>query len=277
MARPLRLEVPNGIYHLTARGNERAAIFRDDADRRQFLELVAHVRERYNWRVLAYCLMGNHYHLLAETPEPNLAQGMRQLNGVYAQSFNRRHDRVGHLLEGRYDARLVQADKHLFATTRYIVRNPIRAGICRHPIEWRWSSHRAMLGLEPHGFLDVTALLSYYAAAPEIARQHYRASIDEADSERSSHPLVDGDEDFVTGVLDLVQPAPGIPHRYVRPPAPALTTLLASSDSDAAIACASEHGYSLRQIAGHLGVNASTVHRRLRRHQARARTATNET
>lgn len=277
MARPLRLEVPDGIYHLTARGNERAAIFRDETDRRIFLELVADLRESYYWRVLAYCLMGNHYHLLAQTPEPNLARGMRQLNGVYAQSFNRRHDRAGHLLEGRYNARLVQADEHLLAAARYIVRNPVRAGFCRHPNEWRWSSHRATLGLDPPWFLDVTALLAYYAPTREVARQHYLAHVEEADSERSLHPLVDGDDSFVAGALERVQPASGIPDRYLRPPVPALPALLTSSDPDTAIARASECGYSLRQIAGQLGVNASTVSRRLKRQRARSGTATNGT
>lgn len=133
MARPPRLEIANGIYHVVARGNERAAIFWDDTDRGRFLELLAHVVHRYQWRVLAYCLMGNHYHLLVQTPEPNFARGMRQLNGVYAQRFNRRHGRVGHLLQGRYGARLVQEDGHLLAAVRYIVRNPVRAGLAGAP------------------------------------------------------------------------------------------------------------------------------------------------
>src|SRR3989304_3223061 len=146
MARPPRPQFPDGIYHVSARGNERAPIYRDDGDRRRFLELLAHVRERYRWRILAYCLMTNHYHLLVQTPEPNLARGMRQLNGAYAQWFNRRHRRVGHLFQGRYGARLVQADEHLLAALRYIVRNPVRAGLCRDPGGGGWSTHRAAAG-----------------------------------------------------------------------------------------------------------------------------------
>lgn len=277
MARPPRLQILDGIYHLTARGNERAAIFRDDADRSDFLELVADVRERYHWRIFSYCLMSNHYHLLAQTPEPNLARGMRQLNGVYAQSFNRRHGRVGHLLQGRYSARLVQADEHLLATARYIVRNPVRAGLCRHPREWRWSSQRATLGLEPRWFLDTEALLSYYAPMREVAREYYRTHTEQEGDERSTHPLVEGDESFIAAALERLQPAPGIPRRYLQAPRPALPTLLATSEADAAIASAYEHGYSLRQIARHLGINASTVSRRLKRQRARSRTATNGT
>lgn len=277
MARPLRLQVLDGIYHLTARGNERSRIFRDDADRRHFLELVDHLRERYHWRIFSYCLMSNHYHLLAQTPEPNLARGMRQLNGVYAQAFNRRHARVGHLWQGRYSARLVQADEHLLATARYIVRNPVRAGLCRHPDEWRWSSHRATLGLEPPWFLEIGAFLAHYAPLREVAREQYRTHTEQPEGERSAHPLVDGDESFIAAALKHVRPASGIPRRYLQAPRPDLPTLLETSNAEAAIANAHEHGYSLRQIARHLGVNASTVSRRMKRQRARAWTATNGT
>src|SRR4026207_1520893 len=104
MARPLRLQFPGGIYHVTARGNDRQPIFADDADRSRFLIVLASVVERYRVRCHAYCLMGNHYHLLLETPDANLSATMRQLNGVYTQGFNRRHERWGHLPEGRVRA-----------------------------------------------------------------------------------------------------------------------------------------------------------------------------
>lgn len=106
MARPLRLQVPGGIYHVTARGNARATIYHDQIDREAFLELLVQVVERFSWRCLAYCLMGNHYHLLLQTPLPNLSLGMRQLNGVYAQRFNRRHTRVGHVFQARFSPSL---------------------------------------------------------------------------------------------------------------------------------------------------------------------------
>jgi len=108
MARPLRIEYPGAVYHLTTRGNERRAIFTEDQDRKGFLDLLHQVNRRYGWLCHAYCLMENHYHLLIETPEGNLSIGMRQLNGVYTQTFNRRHGRVGHLLQGRYKAVLIQ-------------------------------------------------------------------------------------------------------------------------------------------------------------------------
>jgi REP element-mobilizing transposase RayT len=223
------LQIADGIYHVAARGNERGAIYRDSSDRRRFLELLAEVVEHYRWRMLAYCLMSNHYHLLAQTPEPNLSRGMRQLNGVYAQRFNRRHNRVGHLLQGRYGARLVQADEHLIAVARYIVRNPVRAGLCERPSGWRWSSHRATLGAEPPWFCDTAGLLSYYASTREVARRHYRAHTEKTDEEEGSspHPLIDGSDAFIASSLALIEPTPGIPNRYLRGPRPAFPSRLA--------------------------------------------------
>jgi REP element-mobilizing transposase RayT len=277
VARPPRLEIAGGIYHLLARGNERRPIFADDADRRRFLELLSEVKERYRWRVLCYCLMGNHYHLLAQTPEPNLARGMRQLNGVYAQSFNRRHARVGHLLQGRYSARLVQADGYLLAATRYIVRNPVRAGLCRSPGEWRWSSHRATLGQEPPWLLDVAGLLAYYAPRRDEGRRLYRASTEEAGEETGSlHPLVAGDDAFIASTLERLERTSGVPGRYYRRPRPPLPELLAQSDGDP-IARAHAHGYGVREIARYLGCHASTVSRRLKRARAGTLAATNGT
>lgn len=277
MARPPRLELPHGIYHVYARGNDRAAIFRDDLDRTGFLELVAEVRAEYGWRILAYCLLGNHYHLLPQTPEPNLASGMRQLNGVYAQSFNRRHDRTGHVLEGRYGARLVQADEHLRRVVRYIVWNPVRAGLCASPSAWRFSSHRATLGEEPPGVVDVGEILSYFGPTPDLARARYRKHVELGDDdEREGHPLVDGDDAYIARVLRELERPPGVPRRYFHEPRPELSALL-KDGRDASLALAHAHGYSLRTIAGHLGLDASTVSRRLRRYAARQGRATKGT
>jgi len=124
--------------------------------------------------------MGNHYHLLVETPKANLAKGMRQLNGVYAQSFNRRHGRDGHLFQGRYGARLVQADEHLLGVVRYIVRNPLRAGICTRLDDWPWSSHAATIGKRPPGFLTSERLLSFLGESRSSARASYLALVTRA-------------------------------------------------------------------------------------------------
>lgn len=147
MARPLRLEFPGGLYHVISRGNERAPIFLDDVDRRDFLDLLSSVVVKELFQLHAYCLLGNHYHLLLETPVGRLSYGMHRLNGRYAQRFNWRHDRSGHLFEGRFKAILVERELHLLELHRYIVLNPVRAGIVNRPEDWKWSSYRATSGL----------------------------------------------------------------------------------------------------------------------------------
>jgi putative transposase len=134
------------MYHVTARGNDHQPIFRDDDDCTRFLDVLASTMTRYHVRCHAYCLMGNHYHLLLETPEANLSASMRQLNGVYAQRFNQRHERSGHLLQGRFGAQLVDGEGYFLAVCRYIVLNPVRAGLVAHPRQWRWSSFRPTAG-----------------------------------------------------------------------------------------------------------------------------------
>jgi putative transposase len=140
------LEFPGALYHLTARGNARAAIFADDEDRGLFLELLAREISQQRWRCYAYCLMRNHYHLLIETSEPNLVAGMRRLNGTYTQAFNRRHRRVGHVLQGRYKSILVDKESYGLELSRYIVLNPVRARMVKRPEQWAWSSYRATAG-----------------------------------------------------------------------------------------------------------------------------------
>lgn len=146
MARPLRLEFPGALYHVTSRGNARQKIYLDDEDRHLYLDLLGKEVTQQGWRCYAYCLMDNHYHLLIETPEPTLVSGMRRLNGVYTQAFNRRHRRVGHLFQGRYKAIVVDKDAYLLELCRYIVLNPVRAKAVRTPERWQWSSYHATVG-----------------------------------------------------------------------------------------------------------------------------------
>jgi len=151
MARPLRIEYPGAVYHVTSRGNEKKPVFKDDTDRLTFLNTLQHVNKRYNWICHAYCLMTNHYHLLIETPDGNLSIGMRQVNSVYTQLFNKRHGRAGHLFQGRYKAILIQKDSHLLEVCRYVVLNPVRARMAEKPEEYRWSSYLATAGkAQPH-------------------------------------------------------------------------------------------------------------------------------
>ncbi len=124
MTRPVRIEFEGALYHVTSRGDRREAIYEDDADRMKFLEILETVIRDFNWVCHAYCLMTNHYHLVIETPDGNLSKGMRQLNGVYTQASNHRHDRSGHLFQGRYKAILVDGDSYLLELPRYVVLNP---------------------------------------------------------------------------------------------------------------------------------------------------------
>jgi putative transposase len=146
MARPLRLEFAGALYHVTARGNARQKIYLDAADRHGFLELLGKEIAQQRWICYAYCLMDNHYHLLIETPESNLVAGMRRLNGVYTQAFNRRHRRVGHLLQGRYKSIVVDKNAYLQELCRYIVLNPVRAKAVKRVDQWRWSSYAVTAG-----------------------------------------------------------------------------------------------------------------------------------
>jgi len=181
MARPLRLEFPGALWHVTARGNAREAVFLDDGDRQGFLDLVGKVAGTYQWRLHAWVIMGNHYHLVVETPEPTLSRGMRQINGVYTQRFNARHGRVGHLFQGRFKAVLVERQSHLLELVRYVVLNPVRAGLAERASAYRWSSYRATAGLEPPpSWLDVSWLLSNFdETSPRRAERRWVAFVAE--------------------------------------------------------------------------------------------------
>jgi len=165
MARPLRIEYHCAVYHITARGNARQAIYLDNDDRVKFIDTLAQTVKRFHWLCHAYCLMDNHYHLLIETPEGNLAEGMRHLNGVYTQAFNRHHQSCGHLFQGRYKAILVEKQSHLLELVRYVLLNPVRAGIVKRPDDYSWSSYRQTLGLEKVAdFLTVDWILDNFSA-----------------------------------------------------------------------------------------------------------------
>jgi putative transposase len=175
MARPLRLEFPGAVYHIMSRGDRRRDIFADEVDRQKFLDTLGKEVAQQRWRLYAYCLMGNHYHLLVETPEANLVAGMRRLNGVYTQGFNRRHDLVGHVLQGRYKSVIVDRNAYLLELARYIVLNPVRAGLVDHVHDWPWSSYRATAGyaLAPY-WLSVDAIIGQFGDQAMAAQRVYR-------------------------------------------------------------------------------------------------------
>ncbi len=174
MTRPLRLEYPGALYHLTARGNALQDIYLADEDRERFLLLLGREVAQQGWQCYAYCLMSNHYHLLIETPEGNLVAGMRRLNGHYTQGFNKLHKRVGHLFQGRYKSILVEKESYLLELCRYIALNPVRAGMVKEAAAWPWSSyHATAYGKSKIDWLAIDSILSHFGRTPRTARQAY--------------------------------------------------------------------------------------------------------
>lgn len=181
MPRPPRIAPPGAILHITARGNRRQEIFLDDGDRHRFLSVLGRAVSLHAWRCHAYCLMPNHYHLLIETPEGDISAGMHRLNGGYAQWFNKRHGFDGHLFQSRFHDVRLESTWHLLELSRYIVLNPVRAQLCRDPIDWRWSSYRAFMALvRSPEFLTVEWLLAQFGADPNRARTAFRGFVAEA-------------------------------------------------------------------------------------------------
>jgi putative transposase len=159
---------------VTSRGVRKTDIFNDARDRLRFQQIFKDVVRRLEWRCHSYCLMSNHFHLLVETPHANISRGMQRLNGIYAQWFNWRHGLEGHVFERRFRTVLVEGQVHLLELARYIVLNPIRAGLCLHPGEWRWSSYAETIGdRDRPEFLQTAWLLSLFNREPKRARELY--------------------------------------------------------------------------------------------------------
>jgi putative transposase len=175
MARPLRIEFPGALYHVTSRGNEQRPIFRDDVDCTMFLTFLGQAVQRFGWSLTAWVLMTNHYHLVIQTPEANLSRGMHWLNGTYAGWFNHRHKRSGHLFQGRFDSFLVERETYLRELMRYVVLNPVRAKMVARPEDYRWSSYRSTAGLEAADiWLDVPTALGLFDDDPTVAQRQYQ-------------------------------------------------------------------------------------------------------
>lgn len=218
MAKPIHLDYSGAWLHVYSRGVDRHDIFLDDHDRRHFLELLGVTVSQFRWRLHAYVLMSNHYHLLVEMTEPTLSRGMKKIGGNYARWFNKRHRRVGHLFQGRFRAHLIDRDEYLMTVARYIVLNPVRAHMVEDALQWPWSSARATAGcaLVPP-WLETRALLgSFDPRRPAAARRLYRAFIHDIGSAKSPwRDLVDdaylGGEMFVDRSWQLLgaqQPKP---------------------------------------------------------------------
>lgn len=279
MSRPLRLEFPGAVYHVTSRGDRREPIYRDDQDRVDHLAVLEQAMDRFDAQVLAYCLMGNHYHLVLHTRMANLSRLMRHLNGVYTQRFNRRHGLVGHLFQGRFKAILVDRDAYLLALCRYVERNPVAAGLVAAAELWPWSSCRAHLGMVPtptwldtdglHGHLLGRQVMRAADRARAIARYAELLRVD-ADPELWARGLRQqvflGDEAFVDRMLEAQASRPAdsveVP-RQQRARPKALRELMAQgmTREEALHAAYTRHGYTMTKLARELDLSVSRVSR----------------
>jgi putative transposase len=284
MTRPLRLEFAGALYHVTSRGDRREAIYKDDFDRIAWLDVLGQVCERCNFVVHSFCQMSNHYHLLIETVDGNLARGMRQLNGSYTQYFNRRHKLVGHLFQGRYKAILVQKEGYLLELTRYIVLNPLRANTVKSLDDWQWSSYHYMMGRKSAPpWMDVDWLLGQFGSTRSTATDAYQRFVMRGRGVAS--PLKDtkyqtmlGDADFIAQYTYGVAPEgiPEVSRAQRRTLALSLPEFQARyPDRDEAMARAYHStAFSMLQIGKHFGVSYRTVSRAVQAFEEKAKRAT---
>jgi REP element-mobilizing transposase RayT len=275
MARPLRLEFSGALYHVTSRGDRREDIFLCDDDRLDWLDVLGTVCDRFNWVVHSFCQMTNHFHLVLETVDGNLSKGMRQLNGLYTQRFNRRHSMVGHLFQGRYKAILVQKDPYLLELSRYVALNPLRAHMVNNIEAWRWSSYPIVTGQEAAPrWLDTDWLLGQFAPERRQAIQGFREFVMSGRDAPSPllgvrHQLLLGDENFLeshrqTGDEDVLREVSKAHRRSVALPLDEYQARF--PDRDEAMARAYRSGaYAMAEIGRHFGVHYMTVSRAVRK------------
>ena len=273
MARPLRIEYPGALYHITSRGNAKMPIFDDDNDRVRFMCILEDAVKRFNWIIHAYCLMDNHYHLLVETVDGILSKGMRHLNGVYTQCFNRRHNVVGHIFQGRFKSILVNRESHLLELCRYVVLNPVRAGMVKQADQYRWSSYKATAGLEGiPAFLTVDWILCQFGRKKAEAQKAYREFV-HTGIEISS-PWKDlkgqsilGDKEFEekikSALIDksTLKEIPLIDRFALRPSLEDIfNNIQVKIERNKLIRKAHlDYGYTLSEIGSHLGLHYTTI------------------
>lgn len=273
--RSLRIEFAGALYHLTSRGNAEGAIYLDNEDRQVFLALLGSVVTRFRWQLYAYCLMGNHYHLLVETPQANLSRGMRQLNGVYTQRFNHRHARTGHVFRSRFKGILVERDNYLIEIARYIVLNPIRTKVASDLAEYAWSSYQATAGLRPPPpWLNADFILSRFGLSKSAARHRYVSFVQSGMDlpkvwDNLKQQIYLGSETFVEDIQKHVMHLANleeVPRVQKHPPRKPLDTYANTyANAAAAMLAAYRSGhYSLAAIGKHFGVHYSTVSRAVR-------------
>lgn len=267
MSRPLRIEFPGAIHPVTSRGDTREPIYRDDADRHAHLAVLAQALERFGAEVLAYCLMGNHFHLVLHARRANLSRLMRHLNGVYTQRFNRRHGLSGHLFQGRFKAILVDRDAYLLALCRYVERNPVAAGLVADAGAWPWSRYRAHVGqADTPPWLDTNGLLGYLLGRPAVppadrpraGATYARMVVEPSDAglwdEGLRRQVFLGDESVVERSLARAASTArfaardGVPRRQTRRPVSLQAVFASAASRDEAIVSAYKEGaFTMRQ------------------------------
>ena len=279
MSRPLRIEFPGAIYHVTSRGDRREPIFDDDLDRQAFLEIVGGALDRFDACALAYCLMGNHYHMVLHTRRANLSMLMRHINGVYTQAYNRRHRKVGHLFQGRFKAIMVDRDAYLLEVCRYVDLNPVRANMVPQPADWPWSSYRAHVGSQmPQAWLDTPSVHGYLlgrdvATSRDAKRAalRYEKLVEQGKDVRLwddalKQQIFLGDDAFIQRMQTLLEPeragAAEVPRVQRRTKLDSIQTYLKTYERDEAMvrACR-EGGHTLSAIAREVGLSVSRVSR----------------
>ena len=206
MARPLRIVYAGAFYHVTARGNEKKSIFKNDKDYERFLLYVEAAVERYGAVVHAYCLMNNHYHLLVQTPRANLPEVMQYVNGSYTTYVNTKRQRVGHLFQGRYKAILVDADTYAQELSRYIHLNPVRAGMVRKPEDYPWSSYRYYAGKDKSPrWLTLKFILDYFEERATDGQREYVTFVEAKIGQRYENPLMGAVASSILGGEEFIQ------------------------------------------------------------------------
>lgn len=284
MTRPLRLEYPGAVYHVMSRGNNRQKIFLNDHDRKRFLEIYEDVVERQMWETYAWCMMDNHFHLVIETPEPNLSEGMRLLNGIYTQYFNHNKGRTGHLFQGRFRSIVVDENTYLLELVRYVSLNPVRSGHVDSPEKWHWGSFRATAGLDPcPAWLSADKVMD--AVSEGIGNREKRRNFfisyildglgREANlMEQVQQQVYLGDDSFIERVQRKCSVDPGIDgvsREQKRKPLVSLEEYFREyPERKEAMAMAFFEGrFSQAEIARHQGVHYSTVSRAVREYRKR--------
>ncbi|MEO8382610.1 MAG: transposase [Acidobacteriota bacterium] len=268
MARPLRIEFAGATYHITSRGNERKAIFRGTKDRENFLRLLGLAATRFGWSITAWVLMSNHFHLVLETPEPNLSRGMQWINGTYASWFNRTHKRSGHLFQGRFHGVLVEKESHLADVLRYVVLNPVRAKMVARPEDYRWSSYEATVGLaEVPPWFDVDAAMSMFGGNDPEGRMTYRSFVEAKINcedllwNQVTNAIYLGTEEWTKRMRQLVESKPRsndfprVQRAVGRPKMAVIVSTVASIARIDAETVRSTKGGAIRQLAAWLGWN----------------------